>query len=176
MVSRGSLSLTVFNGAFVKLRLLAVAAFLSLTGAAGCGDDDPADSGAINSLSFLADGDQFTASNGGAARSGNTVTITGTSTSGSVTRTISIAVQATAAGTIAIGGAGSPTVTYTEQTAGAAAKQWTAGTGAGSGTLVFTQLSAARAIGTFLATLPPVTASGATAAKTITAGSFNLTF
>jgi hypothetical protein len=171
------LSVTAFNGAFVKLRFLALAAFVSSIGAAGCGDDDPADSGAVNSLAFLADGAQFTAAaGGGVARAGNTVTITGTQTSGGIARSLTIAVQATAAGTIAIGGAGSPTVTYTEQASGAAAKQWTATVGAGSGTLVFTELSATRAIGTFLATLPPVTASGAVATKTITNGSFNLKF
>jgi hypothetical protein len=67
-------------------------------------------------------------------------------------------------------------ITYSEQTSGGAIKYWTAGVGVGSGTVVFTELTATKAVGTFLATLPPVTASGATAPKVITSGTFNLTF
>ena len=160
----------------MKIRSLAFAASLFFAGAAACGDDESTDPSGLQTLSVLVDGAQFSAASGGATRAGNTVTLTGTATSGGITRTLTIAVQAAAAGTIAVGGAGSPTITYSEQASGAAAKQWAAGVGSGSGTLVFTELSATKAVGTFLANLPPVTASGALAAKNLSSGNFSLTF
>jgi hypothetical protein len=161
----------------VNRRYFIFAIALFSLGSVGCDDGSEAPGPTIvQTLSFIADGSAFSAANGGVVRAGNTVTISGqTSTSGTI-RTISIELEAVAAGTFAVGGADSPVITYSEQASNGAVRYWSADVGVGSGTVVFTQLSATRAIGTFLATLPPVTASGATAAKVITSGSFDLTF
>lgn len=144
---------------------------------AACGGDDSTGPDTLQSLSFSIDGGQFTASSAGATRSGGTVTLTGSTSSGGTLRNITITIQSAAAGSSAIGGASSPSIVYSETASGAStAKQWAAGPNSGSGTLVITELTSTKAAGTFTATLPPVTVTGALAAKILSVGTFNLKF
>jgi hypothetical protein len=162
----------------MKSRLLPLVASALLIATVACGgdDDDATQPAELQTLNVLIDGELFAAVNGGATQSGSTVTLSGISAAGGIVRTLTIVIPSAATGTVQIGGAGSPTITYAEQPSGGALLQWAAGEGAGSGTIVLTELSAARAIGTIIANLPPVTATGATSARVLTGGTFKLTF
>jgi hypothetical protein len=154
---------------------LALALALAL---AGCGGSDDA-TGPSNSASLtaLAGDVAFSAGTVTATRTGGALSIVAEGASGGTTRTLAITLQASAVGSFTIGSASGPVLTYTELASGTTtAKAWsTSGTGTASGTLTITELSSVRAIGTFVATLPPVTSSGATQPKALTSGTFNVT-
>jgi hypothetical protein len=72
-------------------------------------------------------------------------------------------------GTYPIGGATIGSHTHMGQT-------WSASSAQGSGTIVITTTSATRVAGTFEFVLQPDAASGATGTRTVTEGSFDLTY
>ena len=141
---------------------------------AACGGDSSGPA-ASSTLSFVVGDVTIDLATASATSSSGTITIQAQGTVVGEARTLSIAVQASAVGTFPVGTVGGASVVYTELAAGTSvAKQWEARNGSGSGTLVLSLLTATRAVGTFSATLPPVTSSGATAAKSLSAGVFDV--
>jgi hypothetical protein len=141
-----------------------------LAGAA-CGSDNATGAGAVDSLSFIVGDVTVAATSSSATLASGTLTVQAQGTISGIARTLTISVQASAPGTFTVGAAGGASVVYSELAAGTSvAKQWEARNGSGSGTLTLSQLSATRVVGSFVATLPPVTASGATASKSLSNG------
>jgi hypothetical protein len=146
-----------------------------ITLVAGCGSDDPAGPGgpgnnSLSNGSFTAriDGADFAASAAAVVSSGGLVSIGAGDASG---KTLGFAWLDAGPGTYPIG---SPAATVGTHTF--AGNTWSASLAQGSGSIVVTTSAANRVAGTFSFVLQPDTASGATGTRTVTDGSFDLTF
>lgn len=96
--------------------------------------------------------------------------------SANAANTISFGFGALAApGTTAIG-ATSPTNAQLVVVSGNPTQSWSAGTSGGAGTLAITSISATGASGTFAFTMVPSAGSTATGSRSITSGTFSVTF
>ncbi|HYV99190.1 MAG TPA: hypothetical protein VE967_17160 [Gemmatimonadaceae bacterium] len=145
-----------------------------LLAVSACGSDSGTDS-ISESFSIFSGDAELNANAAEATLAGSLLTIHAEGTSGEIKRVLTLQATATTTGTFTVGATNGATVRYSEIPVGATSgKEWLAAAGAGSGTFTLTEFSATRVTGTLSAVLPPVSASGATATKTLTNGTFTL--
>jgi len=141
----------------------------SLLAAAACGGDSTTGPGTTGAMSATIDGAHWTSSLGASATHSNGAFAVGGSNNDF---TMAIGFADTGVGTYDIGQL-SPTNAILNQQGGAA---WVANVTGGSGSVTVTSVSATRITGTFNFTAIPLPNSGATGNRTITNGTFDITF
>jgi hypothetical protein len=141
----------------------------SLLVAAACGGDSTTGPGTTGAMSATIDGAHWTSSLGAAASHASGAYGVGGSNS---SFTLGIGFADTGVGTYEVS-ATSPTNLIVTQQGGAA---WVANVTGGSGSVTVTSVSATRITGTFNFTAIPLPNSGATGNRTITNGTFDITF
>lgn len=116
------------------------------------------------------------------------VAFTGVATAATNQSGIFAAAASNGPGTIALGfgalaavgttsvGPTSPTNANMVATSGSTGQSWAASTSGGSGTLTITSINATGATGTFSFTMIPVAGTGASGTKSVTNGTFSVTF
>lgn len=124
-----------------------------------------------SSLSYRLDGTLVTASSVTAALANGILTIGSTSPQA----TLGFALSPTAAG-VGTYTFGPLSATNATLQIGNPAQGWQGGVGFGSGSITLTTFTSTGASGTFAFTMVPVAGTGATANRTITEGTFNVTF
>jgi hypothetical protein len=146
-----------------------------ITLAAGCGSDDPAGPGgpggnnlANGSFSARIDGAAFEPTAAAVVASSGLISIGAGNPSG---QTLGFAWLDEGTGTYAIGATSATVGTHTFS-----GNTWSASSAQGSGSIVVTTTTANRVAGTFSFVLEADAGSGATGTRTITEGSFDLTF
>jgi len=163
-----------FRDLLTQNRLRTVIALLPLL--AACGGKSNGPTGNPNTpgaFTASVDNSAFSATVAAASYINNAFIASGSQTTGSTTRTISIAVpNARNAGVYGLTIAGA-SATYTETTGGVT-RSWSCFIGMGSGQVIFSALSASRAIATFNFTAPANAATGATGTRTIASGRIDM--
>ena len=124
-------------------------------------------------MTFRVDGAAVTATSTTASFSNGILTVAGTATASNTTLGFSLTPSAAGTGTYSLGPL-SPSNALIQ--IGNPAAGWQAGVGIGSGTITLTALSSTGATGTFSFTLAAVPGTGATGTRTVTDGSFTVTF
>jgi hypothetical protein len=119
------------------------------------------------------DGTQHTATSVTAGLSNGILSVGGTDTARSTTLGFALTPTPTGTGTYTMGPLNPANA---QLLVGSPAAGWQAGVGIGSGTITVTTLTATGAAGTFSFTLNAVPGSGATGTRSVTEGSFNVTF
>ena len=141
----------------------------SLLAAAACGGDSTTGPGTSGAISATIDGAHWTSSLGATtSHSSGSYGIGGSNSDA----TIGLAFPDAGVGTYDIGQL-SPTNVLLTQQGGAT---WVASAIGGSGSVTVTSVTASRIVGTFNFTLVPLSGSSATGNRTITNGTFDITF
>jgi hypothetical protein len=146
-----------------------VASLLTILSLAACGSNEPTGPAPLANGTYRAriDGAEFNAISAAVIGGvGGLYSLGGGNAAG---QTVGFAWLDTGTGTYPIGGATVATYTHMGQT-------WSASSAQGSGSIVVTTTSANRVAGTFSFVLQADAASGATGTRTVTEGSFDLTY
>lgn len=151
-------------------RLAFLAFVLAMTTVSACGDDGGNPPIGAGSMSATIDGAAFTGSLGlTATRSGNSIIIGAVGSSG---RQLTISLKdVTATGAVAIG-SGSESFGQV----GLSTQVWQSNLTGGTGSVNVTTLTSTHFAGTFTFTGAASTGTGATGTKTVSAGSFDVSF
>ncbi len=176
------------DGMRTQLMTRALACVMAVTVVA-CGGSNPASPSAVPSAGASGGGvgtpvtgrGTITAQIDGVAFSG--VATVATNQSGIFAAAASNGVGAITFGFGAVAAVGTTPVNATSPTnanlvvaSGTSAQSWAASTAGGSGTLTITSITSVGASGTFAFTLVPVPGSGASGTKSVTSGTFSVTF
>lgn len=151
-------------------RLAFLALVLAMTTVTACGDDGGNPPVGAGTMSASIDGAAFTGSLGvTAVRNANTITIAAV---GSNSRQITISLtDVTTTGAVAIGSGSQSFAQFGQST-----QVWLSNLAGGTGSVNVTTLSATHATGTFTFTGAASTGTGSTGTKTVSAGSFDVSF
>lgn len=135
---------------------------------AACGGDGPSGPSTVGSISATIDGQAWSAATMSRARSGNGVVISGTGQG----LTVNLVVTISEPGTVVI----EPGLNLTNLNVSEGTQAWIASGALGSGSITFNTLTDAGAAGTFAFTGELSAGSSSIATRTVTQGTFQVTF
>ncbi|MFN0180062.1 MAG: DUF6252 family protein [Gemmatimonadales bacterium] len=146
---------------------------LLVIGALGCGSTTQPSGPTNGTLTATVDGSGWAAQTIVAAYRGGVLSIAGTD---GQQRSLGFALgPTTAPGTFPVGVTQSANGSY-QVVSGSTSQAWMAAVTLGSGSITVTSISATRAVGIFQFSMAPVPGNGATGTKSITQGTFDVTY
>ena len=151
-------------------RLVFLALMVATATVAACGDDGGNPPVGAGNVSATVEGSAFTGSL--AVTSSRTATVLAVGAVGSNNRQIAIFLTGvTSTGAVAVGAGSSSYAQYSD-----ASQQWVSNLTGGSGTVNLTTLTTTHAAGTFTFTGAALATSGASGTKSVTSGSFDVSY